>query len=971
MPPSTRLHILRPDDLLVLTYEFFNFRLDGPRLRRLNGDSAYVAVILPPQHLFEQSFDAPNALGEASERILSGESRLVFDIPSDVEEIPYTTSSLLAILRNRPRVSASASTAPPGDDESAIEAPFRVVLSPDDQASWAYDEHPQPSPDRALLWQLRSKSDGTSIPLSVVWTPDLAAEFDPDFTGSLSASDRKGLLRVLDTNETAVRPVRARQFALSSLGSSFDIRDSPSIPPHFVVASWSHSAELGRDHEVQVVRRGTLYPFGYRASYVKTTERSYSREWPRTAHLRTTHVLEIQDHRREFDEVHATMPELGRAFPFKEVYVAVDRTPPLVRRKVAHFSEDDVFWPLAAAFVARPKNVTLGELSQVRRKYEPLEWFEVFGEPVDKGTPSDYGLPLVGHDLEGHEIHFSAPIVFVSDDALANHPNLLRVVRDFYRSQAVEMSVAPQDMALAPSLEGDDSALKATLGIMGLGFDATLGSELPPSSPVSDYFPKIASATVRSPALRELVPGTPELQVEFNDFYLKHGFDENNKGDVFLNLRKAATMVLGSGQARSGGLISPNMTVVALSRRFGPVGGRASSASASSQDVSAFISGRFNTAAFTVDATVLGGVTLKDLLPKWIDFDIDPRQVPGFTTRVIRRDGKPVAVVTEFQWETALKDEGDETPMITTDNTKLSVKVQKKISLDPNEPGSTSVVGVLTDFSIKLLPGAGWIQVQFTELRFELNDGESPVFTPRIGGIKFLGDLEFLETLAEMLPISNLPRIEIARDWIAAHWAIDTPPVKFGVFSLESLRARIGFTLPFGDAPIELRLSINSYQNPFMVSVATFGGSGYFDLGISSKGIERVDIGIAFGGAMAFGLGGVAEGALSLMGGIRYRKKRDAVEFTGFVRAAGSLNVLGVISIQVVFLMQLRIETARNGQVSAYGEVMVYVRVKLLFVSVTITVTFSRRFLGSSRRVKFAELFPEEDDWAEYCDAFA
>ncbi len=100
--------VLRPEDLLVLRFQFVNFVLktesgQPARLMRIKPDKpAYIIVHFPPQHIAEQAFleQAPEVSGLEGameddspvpppvESRLAGASRLAFRVPDDVSEIP-------------------------------------------------------------------------------------------------------------------------------------------------------------------------------------------------------------------------------------------------------------------------------------------------------------------------------------------------------------------------------------------------------------------------------------------------------------------------------------------------------------------------------------------------------------------------------------------------------------------------------------------------------------------------------------------------------------------------------------------------------------------------------------------------------------------------------------------------------------------------------------------------------------------
>jgi hypothetical protein len=132
--PSHRLAAVRPEDLLVLHFDFYNLvPAAGRELRRDNaGAPAYVVAGFPFQHLLEEAFTEgpyddfglplwlrlveaggqPRALSAA---LGSAPSRVAFTVPDGVNQVPASLEALLAFLTTcRLNVVASAEDPPPG-----------------------------------------------------------------------------------------------------------------------------------------------------------------------------------------------------------------------------------------------------------------------------------------------------------------------------------------------------------------------------------------------------------------------------------------------------------------------------------------------------------------------------------------------------------------------------------------------------------------------------------------------------------------------------------------------------------------------------------------------------------------------------------------------------------------------------------------------------------------------------------------
>lgn len=226
---SLNFDLLRPDDLLALTVELRNLRLDKANPKRplltvdKAADPAYLIVHFPPQSIVEQAFfetsqiaspqynqpppqpPDPNTSdtllppGKVAAR-MTGPSRLVFQFPKNFKPILFNIESLLDWSGLNLVVSPTASVssqkpappglkiAPPTDLETSLEIPYRLILSPDSNVGWLHATEPVTHAGRTELWHTRmarlvaqGKSavkvpiDPTAIntiPLRAIWSPD-------------------------------------------------------------------------------------------------------------------------------------------------------------------------------------------------------------------------------------------------------------------------------------------------------------------------------------------------------------------------------------------------------------------------------------------------------------------------------------------------------------------------------------------------------------------------------------------------------------------------------------------------------------------------------------------------------------------------------------------------------------------------------------------------------------------------------
>ena len=245
-PSPLTLTILRPDDLLVLSVQAVNFRLDTsapdrPRLvHDAPGEAAYLVYLFPPQSIAEQaffetaeveqqpSFNTPPGPPEppttADSLVAPGgvaawvadQSRLVFRLPSGLTGIEFSITGLLdwaqleLVLPAAAQVLPGASSRPsgpppiaaPGSLETSLELPYRLMMSPNImpggvQPGWEHAAAPVLHAGRAELWHTRlgrlerageqmqftEASTASPVPMRAVWSPDFVAN------GPLPAAD--------------------------------------------------------------------------------------------------------------------------------------------------------------------------------------------------------------------------------------------------------------------------------------------------------------------------------------------------------------------------------------------------------------------------------------------------------------------------------------------------------------------------------------------------------------------------------------------------------------------------------------------------------------------------------------------------------------------------------------------------------------------------------------------------------------
>jgi hypothetical protein len=1032
--PEYIVSVLRPKDLLALRFEFVNFTLQAgggqaPRLVRTDPNQAFVIVHFPPQNIGEQAFfqvadgfptnesssEYPLSPGLVQAR-LAGESRLVFSVPSHITTIPYTLPALLTWNNYDQHVAKTAlppgpkpsgqdipSPYPPEPTETAIETPYRLILSPlrqfDAQAKvypgWAHALDAITQDGRTELWHTRLavklnnvvQEDLTSYSpmLRAIWATDYNPNSDhypghPDqynpFRLSLDAQDRYQIVELTSDFNINIPgfiplpyipvPVDVERFMLSALGAWMNVHgvwNVQELPSNFDVEEWRHRATMGRDHYVRVVYAGYLFPFGHRASLVKITERKF---FPR--------IVVLPDDR----EVRAIV-----AYLFQRMYIVV-RQPEKTFNAEDYPSAND--WSDGHEGRQMPfKSVRITTLvtPDLDDPTKPPSAINAYGQnafwPSVGGSPFEFHL--IGTDWNGQTAEFTAPLIFIDRSIALNEVAMSDVLNSAYKgSPHARRDLAGQKVALAPS-SGGTMALAAvraedagspppdpSLETAAITFAAAI----PPQavSLVTDqprFYPTLHKAEAYIPAVKQLTGQDATTVISVAQQFLDHGFDGvNNAGEVFAQLFDPDTnawnpVTLAFDMANGGppvtpGVISPNLAIAGLSRLLGPVNGTVNGVVTDLSDIAA---GNFDPQSFFGDATGLlgahlpklfGAIELTKLLQVVNDVTKDVQtlqQIPQLVPTKL-----PDALELNYTWKTQkLNDilvfkaallQLDNSGNITTGpQATLTITAKLHTPLKGGEP-TYLIQGELDNFSLDFAV----LALPFKSLTFTIQSGKKPSVDANVGEVIFEGPLKFINDLRQFLDqFQDPPYLDVTADHISAGYTLAIPSIGVGVFSLQNIALGAGLTIPyFGDA-ISLLFNFSSREHPFILTVSIFGGGGYLVIGLGPTGLDSLEASLEFGAEIALDIV-VASGNVHAMAGVYYKyDKQSGTTLSGFLDLGGSLSVLGLITVSVEFYLSLTYESAGN---KLTGKASLTVEIDIAFFSESVTLgPIRREFAGS------------------------
>ena len=536
MPRDQRsfLRWVRADDMLSLGFEFRNLEIEHryrkpARLVRIeDADDAFLVVHFPGQHIAEQAFSDEDNRDNAIpvESRIARPSRLVFRLPESLPGIDITADSLLGWEALELMVPADAEQRQPGADESLIELPYGLSLTPPPDARWRHARHPVTYNGRTEIWHTQLPTDElTSLKV-------LDAGYDTTLPPRSSPNRQ--------TRDALVgRSVDARTLILSPVGGWLDVRGR--WDEDVKLARWEHSATAGQDQHVLVEGpEGHIFPFGHKARLITVTERvletmatpgGTDRE---VALLRQSYFIVIKEPTRRYKP---------GAMAFRTITVDVETTPALLIPDAALAAADDE--DIAAV---------------------PY-WIETAAE-------APFLFPMTAIDWDGQPSSFQAPAVFVpfggeASDALAEYD------RDDYvgardsdlRGQAAVVALyRPPATTLSPegSDDTDHSPGDTMLRLLRVRFSGDLTDDEPGFSCTT------SALEARLPSLEQY------LDDNRNRGWFELVDPDSNEGEVFALARGPDTaripMHFDDQADMSGGLAAPSFNVGGISRIYGPVG---------------------------------------------------------------------------------------------------------------------------------------------------------------------------------------------------------------------------------------------------------------------------------------------------------------------------------------------------------------------------------------------------------------
>ncbi|MFB9651665.1 hypothetical protein [Pseudarthrobacter oxydans] len=817
-------------------------------------------------------------------------------------------------------------------------------------------------------------------------------------------------------------PLESHEFMITALGATAQLRGNWEYPPMNYGAkpsdedlallgmpnpsmeSYEHVAGVGRDQFVRVVRRGRVHP-GHPASLVKVTERRFEPYVVRTVHGPDGPgaVFGTRAYLRQYFQViiqrpnldYAELASLGAYGPFegREMPLRMLRLTTLVSPKI------DLPWPPPPALSQEDEARQLYSIENPQADIPGLEDPEMqpylqaamegaFHEPFwIRVGHQDFGFGVQGTDWEGRQVSFMMPLMFVPDAALALD-KVDDVLQAFDAAEAENPGRKRQELhnqIMAVADHGHTAPGSTRVPVTALTFKLQeVAAAAKDQLLKAGYFPGwvllVDQADVHVEAAERITGPQPAVTMRFNADYLEHGIgSDRNAAGLFGDF---PTIKLGFSGDKGGGVARPSSTLDRLSTRQG-----AMSAAFTAPLTAATLATLFG------DAKLFGSVPLAAILseldaPDAAQFaasrlnDTEIAQVlenPGTQLQVPLLKVRPIitpaglpAVEARYLWSPAIKSPTGPFGFLKVDDAVL-VLDSRTVTFDNGTGSTATLLGELRNFSLEF---AEVISLTMHLLKFSAETGRKPDVTAEGFGVDFLGPLQFVNSLQQILPadgFSDPPSVEVTTAGISAGYTLGIPTVGVGIFSLQNLSLSAMLSIPFNDQPAGFRFAISERHSPFIVTVTLFGGGGFFALGVGANGLESLEAAIEFGGSVSLNLG-VASGGVTVMAGIYFGMTGTSTTLTGYLRCGGYLSVLGLIGISIEFYLAFTYRNKGDGdqdrRSEIWGQASLSVSVKVACFSKSVTLSIERRFAGAAGDPSFDQVM-DPDDWQQYCLAFA
>jgi hypothetical protein len=513
---STR--IVRPEDLLSLGFEFYNFEVKSDRRTKYlapikNAGPALVIVHFPSQHILEDAYNEDLGCTPTPQKIRfpigaeqAGPSRLVFEFPSGSSRLNLSLDALTNWshwkIRKVPDRRHSRLIRKSQWDETSIEAPTKMFIQPGDATHWRSKKFEGAGQSRYALFHTELRSDFPSDPTEK--SGERRARFVPIWTSDFQETG----VEIPDIDKRPFRPgdwlnLRSRISGLDPLGAWRKPGSAACTPSPKPAGEKDRSTPLTQSERREIVRLShdsTICATPPAAKYLILSARGAFADiegvWPQTKARSCANISLEKWHQifTEGQDQKITIQKRGLLYPFGHRVIYVKDT----NRKI-HF-QDDAFYAVEKTtyfLIIRQRTVRYDKMrvggdvadQSFQFPFRTLTITEAVSPNLDepdfvealKDLPTclDAFWPtrcdklweanFIGKDWAGNDVQFKAPMLWVQDTADPQH---VPAISSEYleptkeppkREQPDRRDLAGQLVALAPSFTKGDTEVDALL----------------------------------------------------------------------------------------------------------------------------------------------------------------------------------------------------------------------------------------------------------------------------------------------------------------------------------------------------------------------------------------------------------------------------------------------------------------------------------------------------------------------------
>ena len=230
---------------------------------------------------------------------------------------------------------------------------------------------------------------------------------------------------------------------------------------------------------------------------------------------------------------------------------------------------------------------------------------------------------------------------------------------------------------------------------------------------------------------------------------------------------------------------------------------------------------------------------------------------------------------------------------------RLDVAVSASVELQHPDKVNFSVKGVVGPFAINLVGDLiEAVSIKFHGATFGLGANGKPKFDVDYDTFVIGDDLKYIQQLQSLFGPSDgsgfYLQPTLSPLGIEAGYGIGLPIISFGNVSFSNISLNAAVVIPFDGNDARFKASLSRRDAPFTISVAPYGGSGFFGIEANAEGLVGFEASFEFGGAAAFQYGPLKGiGRLMLGTYIRQTKVggRRSTELSGTFFVGGSAAI--------------------------------------------------------------------------------